>query len=57
MLVFIVEKLQCLFAAIGLEHLELQFLQHINDQHADDGIVFDDKDDGRIGGHSGVLEE
>ncbi|MNR27751.1 hypothetical protein D3C85_1450370 [compost metagenome] len=54
MLVIILECLQRLFAAIGLKHLELQLLQHIDNQHAHDGIVFDDKDDMHIGvGHSG----
>ncbi|MNF56981.1 hypothetical protein D3C84_384910 [compost metagenome] len=50
----ILERFQRLFAAIGLKHLELQFLQHIDNQHAHDGIVFDNKDDMHIGvGHSG----
>ncbi|MNP67043.1 hypothetical protein D3C76_1628260 [compost metagenome] len=55
MLVLILENRQRLLAAIGLKDLVLQLLQHVDDQHAHDGIVFDDQEGGGIGGHDGVL--
>ncbi|MCY1183316.1 hypothetical protein D9M73_239250 [compost metagenome] len=50
MSVQVLEQILCLFAAIGFQNLEFQFFQDVDDQHAHDGIVFDDKDGGGVGG-------
>ncbi|MNE90130.1 hypothetical protein D3C80_1876110 [compost metagenome] len=55
MLVRVLDNFQRLFAAIGLKDFELQLLQHVDNQHAHDGIVFDDKDSGSVGVHDGGL--
>ena len=38
----ILDDIQRLLAAGGLKHVEVEFFEHVDDQHTHDGIVFDD---------------
>ena len=57
MLALIPESVQRRFAVCRLQHLEIQLLQHIDDEHAHDVVVFYYKDGGRWGGHIGALKK
>lgn len=56
-LALIPENIQRRLAVVRLQHPELQFLQHIDDEHAYDVVVFYYKDGGRWGGHMGALKK
>ncbi|MCY1312435.1 hypothetical protein D9M70_628610 [compost metagenome] len=56
-LIFIIEKFQRLLASVRLQNLEFQLLQHIDDQHAHNVVVFNDQDDGLFSGHIGGSQQ
>ena len=56
-LALIPENLQRRLAVIGLQHTEFQLLEHIDDEHAYDVVVFYYKDGGRWGGHRDSSQE